>query len=328
MKQYVIIHALAFAAGALIDCIIPDPHTAFHPIRIIGTLINTLEKALYGKSRGKDQILRGAVLFFGVIFITGAVTAVITIGAYYINPCLGGLTEAIETYFILACASLRHESMKVYRAVDENASSLDEARRCLSMIVGRDTDSLDEAGIFRATVETVAENTSDGVIAPMLYTALFGPFGGFVYKAVNTMDSMLGYHNERYKYFGKVPAVADDVLNFIPSRVSAFLMMFSAFVLGFFSKDYDAKRGFYTWKRDRRKHKSPNSAQTESACAGILGIRLGGKAAYAGRIVERPYLGDEIRPIEKKDIVRTVILMYGGALTAVAAMLVVLFTVV
>ena len=175
------------------------------------------------------------------------------------------------------------------------------------MIVGRDTDVLDETGVAKAAIETVAENTSDGVIAPMLYLALGGPVLGFFYKAVNTMDSMVGYKNDRYLYFGRAAAKVDDAVNYIPARISAYLMILSAFIGG---RAYDGKRAFQIHQRDRRNHASPNSAQTESACAGALGIQLAGDASYFGKIVKKPYIGDAVRKVEFEDIKRVNHLMY------------------
>ena len=315
MKEYLILHTIALFSGIISDLIIPDPHFIMHPIRLIGSLIYTLEKILYRPDGKKRQIISGAVLFILVTAVTGTVTSLITICSYRLNAVFGLIVEALAVYFILAAASLKYEAMKVYNALERErgegvSTNLHDARSALSMIVGRDTENLDEAGIIRATVETVAENTSDGVVAPMLYTAVFGPAGGFVYKSVNTMDSMIGYHNERYEYFGKTAARADDVLNFLPSRISALLMIAASYILARLRRDFDGKRAFEVWIRDRNKHESPNSGQTESACAGSLGLRLGGPATYKGRTVDRSYIGDDIRPARKNDIKRAVSLLY------------------
>jgi len=178
------------------------------------------------------------------------------------------------------------------------------------MIVGRDTAALDEAGIIRAAVETVAENCSDGVIAPMLYLAVGGPVLGFLYKAVNTMDSMLGYKNDRYLHFGRAAAKLDDAVNYIPSRIGAWLMIMAAFLPG---REFDGKNALRIFIRDRFRHASPNSAQTESVCAGALGIRLGGDAVYFGKMVKKPYIGDARREEEEKDILRANRLLYRTA---------------
>jgi adenosylcobinamide-phosphate synthase len=212
--------------------------------------------------------------------------------------------ESILICYLLAARNLRDESMKICRAV-ENGDT-EGARKAVSMIVGRDTAVLDRDGIIRAAVETVAENTSDGVTAPLFYIAFFGAVGGFFYKAANTMDSMIGYKNEKYAELGRSAARLDDVLNFIPSRLSALLMIAVCWLLRF-----DAKNAFRIWRRDRRKHASPNSAQTESACAGALHLRLAGDAWYFGELHKKPYIGDDDRAIEPADIRRSNWLMYG-----------------
>ena len=196
--------------------------------------------------------------------------------------------------------------MKVWTAL--RSQDVEGARYAVSMIVGRDTSVLDEKGILKAAVETVAENASDGVIAPLFYLAIGGPLLGWLYKAVNTMDSMVGYKNDRYLHFGRAAAKLDDLVNLIPSRLAALLLIVSAYLLR-----YDGKNAYRIWRRDRRNHKSPNSAQTESACAGALGLRLAGDAWYFGKLVPKPYIGDEIHPIEPQDIRRVNRLMYGAA---------------
>ena len=185
------------------------------------------------------------------------------------------------------------------------------------MIVGRDTECLDETGVAKAAIETVAENTSDGVIAPMIFTAIGGPILGFFYKAVNTMDSMVGYKNDRYLYFGRTAAKLDDIVNYIPARISALLMVVSCFLCG---KEFDGKRACY-------RHASPNSAQTEAVCAGALGIRLAGNASYFGKIVEKPYIGDAERAVETEDIKRADRLLYATAVLCEAICLFVLLVI-
>ena len=307
MREYLLLHTLALAAGTVLDIFIGDPHYLPHPIRLIGRLIEALERKLY-KSPERSGLIRGAVLWLITFSVTVLSSAALLISAYKLSRCFGALVEMVMTYYILAAGSLRDESMKVYDSLE--TGDIESARANLSMIVGRDTAVLDEDGISRAAVETVAENSSDGVIAPFLYTAFLGPVGGFAYKAVNTMDSMIGYRNGRYEYFGKFAARADDVFNFIPSRASAVLMASSASVLGLFSGRFNGRRSFAVWWRDRYKHKSPNSAQTESACAGALGIRLGGPGRYGGVIVDKPYIGDNTRNVCKGDIKSSVALMF------------------
>ena len=301
-------HILAFSFGFLLDLILGDPYCFFHPIRLIGSLISFLEKKLLDSQKeitDKKQLRNGILMVILVFLITFSVVSILILSCYYIHPYLGILIETIMTYQILAIKCLKVESMKVYYYLQEEG--VEEARKAVSMIVGRDTSVLDEEGIVKAAVETVAENTSDGVIAPMLYTALGGPILGFFYKAVNTMDSMVGYKNEKYLYFGKAAAKLDDLVNYIPARISAYLMIFAAFIGG---KSFNGSQAYKIYKRDNRKHASPNSAQTESVCAGALGIQLAGDASYFGRIIKKPYIGDALRSVEYEDIKKVNKLMY------------------
>ena len=285
-----------------------------HPIRDIGKLIMLLEKKLLGdtsdpgvRNSGTEK-RRGILTWFIVTLTTVFFSTVIVIGSYLINKYLGVVIESILTCYILAARSLCKESMAVSKELEKG--DVPGARYKLSMIVGRDTAELSEEEIVKAAVETVSENTSDGVIAPLLYTAIGGPVLGFLYKSVNTMDSMLGYKNDRFKDFGFFAAKADDVFNFLPSRISALFMIAGTFALGIFGKAYDAKGAARIWKRDRLNHKSPNSAQTESVCAGALGLKLGGPHLYGGVMVDKPFIGDEIRKAELKDISRSNALMF------------------
>ncbi len=301
-------HILAFFSGFLLDLLLGDPYWLPHPIRLIGSLISGLEKKLRnGKAErnSRNELKDGALLVFSVLTITVCVTAILIFAAYHIHPYFGVLTETIMTYQILATKCLKVESMKVCHCLQ--IEGLEAARKAVSMIVGRDTSVLDEEGVAKAAIETVAENTSDGVIAPMLYTALGGPIAGFFYKAVNTMDSMVGYKNEKYLYFGRAAARLDDLVNYIPSRISAWLMICAAFIGG---KSYSGRQAYKIYKRDNRKHASPNSAQTESVCAGALGIRLAGDACYFGKTVKKPFIGDACRSVEYEDIKRVNKLMY------------------
>ena len=306
-------HIIAFIAGFVLDLLIGDPHFIPHPVRLIGSLISFLDKRLnsdvkYNSSENEANLTkykRGVLLAFTVIFATFAVSVIILVAAYSINLYAGVIAEAVMTWQILATKCLRVESMRVYDAL--RTDGVDAGRRAVSMIVGRDTSVLDAAGVTRAAVETIAENTSDGVIAPMLYTAIGGPVLGFVYKAVNTMDSMLGYKNDKYMYFGRFAARLDDVVNFIPARISAYLMIAAAFIGG---RQFDGKNAYRIFKRDRFNHASPNSAQTESVCAGALRVQLAGDAVYFGKLVKKKYIGDCLREIEYEDIKRANRLMY------------------
>lgn len=281
----------------------------------IGKLISAAEKLvrrLFPKTvRGEN--IAGGVLWVIVVLVSTAVPALLLYAAYRLHPAAGLVLESIMCWQILATRSLRDESMKVYAALKKGVP--EEYRRAVSMIVGRDTAELDDLAVTRAAVETVAENASDGVIAPMLFLALGGAPLGFFYKSANTMDSMLGYIEMPYKNIGLVPAKMDDVLNYIPARLSALLMLAAGALLGM-----DAKNGWRIWRRDRRNHASPNSAQTESVCAGLLGVRLAGDAYYHGELHKKPYIGDALREIEYEDIPRA-----GRLLYATAALSLVLF---
>ena len=298
-------HMIAFFTGFLLDLVLGDPYWMPHPVRLIGALITKTEKCLYNKKDNKKDFRQGLLLVFIVLICTGTTTALLLFFAYCINCYLGMAVETVMTYQMLATKCLKVESMKVYACLKNG--NLTDARYAVSMIVGRDTECLDEEGVAKAAIETVAENTSDGVIAPMLYAALGGPFLGYIYKAVNTMDSMIGYKNDSYLYFGRAAAKLDDFVNYIPARISACLMIAASFLGG---KCFSGKRACYIYRRDRRNHASPNSAQTESVCAGALGIKLAGDASYFGKVVKKPYIGDQIRNIEYEDIRRINRLMY------------------
>lgn len=315
-------HIIAFFLGFLLDLLLGDPYFLPHPVQLIGKLISGLEKKIrgfdkekagkkdtdQGTGKNKKEIWQGAGLVVLVLLSVVTVVVSLLILSYWMHPYVGVAVEGIMTYQILAVKCLKVESMKVYQHLKNG--DLGQARTAVSMIVGRDTECLDERGVAKAAIETVAENTSDGVIAPMLYLAVGGPVLGFFYKAVNTMDSMIGYKNEDYLYFGRVAAKLDDVMNFIPARASALLMVISCFGLG---GQFSAKGAWNIYKRDRRKHASPNSAHTEAVCAGALGIQLAGDARYFGKIVKKPYIGDALREVEYEDIRRANRLLYAAA---------------
>lgn len=307
MMQY---HMAAFAAGFLLDLLFGDPYWLPHPIRLIGNWISYLDKRLLGeppkegRDRRKEQ-KKGVWLVLLVLLPSVVLPVCILYAGYILHPVLGAVLESLMTYQLLALKCLRAESMKVHDRLARH--DLDGAKKAVSMIVGRDTEQLDETGVAKAAIETVAENASDGVIAPMLYLAVGGPALGFFYKAVNTMDSMVGYKNERYLSFGRTAAKLDDAVNYIPARISALLLILAAYFPG---KEYSGRGAFSIWKRDRYNHASPNSAQTEAAWAGALGIRLAGNASYFGKIVEKPYIGDATRAVETEDIARANCLLY------------------
>ncbi len=322
MEHILTYHMIAFVCGFVLDLVFGDPHALPHPIRLIGTLIAGLEKKLLKLQMRdeKKEFYKGILLVVLILFSAGAVAALVLVVAYWLHPVAGIVVESVMTYQILATKCLKDESMKVYQSLNEQG--LEAGRVAVSMIVGRDTNVLDETGVVKAAVETVAENTSDGVTAPMLYTALGGPVLGFVYKAVNTMDSMVGYKNDKYLYFGRAAAKLDDVINFIPARISAYLMIAAAYIGG---KAFDGKQAYRIYKRDRRNHASPNSAQTESVCAGALGIQLAGDASYFGKVVKKPYIGDAHRAVEREDIVRVNRLMYVTTVISEVLCLVIMF---
>lgn len=297
-----LIPALPVLIGFAIDLILGDPYRLPHPVRLIGSLISWLER--FVRKHFAERLRTGGILLAVTVTVLSAgIPLAILLVCYRLNIILGTAVESVLCYYLIAAKCLRDESMKVFRAVCENDT--EKARRAVSMIVGRDTSVLDRSGIIRAAVETVAENTSDGVTAPIMYMSLGGAVFGFFYKAANTMDSMIGYKNEKYAQIGRFAAKLDDVLNWIPARLTALVMIISAHMLGM-----NGRGAYKIWKRDRRKHASPNSAQTESVCAGALDVRLAGDAYYFGELHKKEYIGDNIRPVEAEDIRRANRLMY------------------
>lgn len=302
---------LPLLIGFGIDCVLGDPHSLPHPVVLIGKTISALEcvlRRIFPKTP-RGERAAGAVLWGVVAFLAAAVPALLLGLCGRVSPWLRLAVESVMCWQILAAKSLRDESMKVYHELEQG--SIESARRAVSMIVGRDTAALDDAGVTRAAVETVAENTSDGVVAPLLYLAIGGAPLGFFYKAVNTMDSMLGYVEPPYKDIGLMPAKADDIANYLPARISALLMIAAGGLL-----HMDVKNGWKIFRRDRYKHASPNSAQTESVCAGLLDVRLAGDAWYHGVLHKKEYIGDALRQIGHEDIPRACRLMYGTTLLA------------
>lgn len=293
----------------LIDVLIGDPYSFPHPVRLMGKIIEYEEKTVR-KIAKRDKELK---ILGGLIVLVNILIAFII--PFFILKLLEGNTffyHVVNTYFLYTCVSagcLHREAIKIY---DSLSKGLEEARYKLSFIVGRDTDKLSERGIIKATVETVAENTSDGVIAPLFYAMIGGAPLAFAYKMVNTMDSMLGYMNDKYRHIGFFPAKTDDLFNFLPSRITGLLMCLGA------AFRFDMLRGFKIMIRDRRNHKSPNCAYPEGATAGLLGVQLGGDNFYFGRLVPKPTIGDQIRPLEKDDIKRAVEIMYRAEIALVA----------
>ncbi len=303
----------ALLSGFGLDLLLGDPHSFPHPVVAIGKLISALEKLLrrlFPATRNGER-LAGGILWVLVVSVSAGIPALLLWLCRSISPWLGLAAESVMCWQILAAKSLQTESMKVCRAL--SAGDTEGARHAVSMIVGRETARLDRQGIARAAVETVAENTSDGVVAPMVFLAIGGAPLGFFYKAVNTMDSMLGYIEPPYRDFGFVPAKMDDVMNYLPARLSGLLMLAAGTLLGM-----DARNGWRIFRRDRYNHASPNSAQTESVCAGLLGLRLAGDAWYHGALHKKPYIGDPLREVEPEDIPRACRLLYGTAFLSLA----------
>lgn len=316
MQERIIIIACGFA----LDLIFGDPLWLWHPVMGIGKVISCSDRVLrklFGirEEREKDREKKraaGVLLVLVTLFFSLLIPALILYGAGLIHPWLKTGISCVMCYQLLALKSLRTESMKVYAALQQE--NIEPARKAVSMIVGRDTQCLDREGVTKAAVETIAENTSDGVIAPLLYMLLFGVLGGFFYKAVNTMDSMVGYKNDRWRYMGTAAAKLDDIVNFIPARIAAAAMIGAAFFLGL-----DYKNAARIYKRDRRQHASPNSAQTEAVCAGALGVQLAGDAYYFGQLCHKPTIGDDGRSVEAEDIKRANRLLYAASLLVLAA---------
>lgn len=287
----------ALCIGFILDFILGDPHCLWHPVQGIGHLITAAETVLrkmFPDTKRSLQIA-GGILVFIVLFFSVLIPAVILAAADRVHPAFSFALSCILCWQMLAAKSLKTESMKVYTALEKEG--LEAGRKAVSMIVGRDTKALTEEGVIKAAVETVAENTSDGVTAPLFYMILAGPLGGILYKAINTMDSMIGYRNERYRYLGTCAARLDDAANFIPSRISALFMVGASFLLGL-----DGKNAWKIYRRDRHNHKSPNAAQTEAVMAGALQVQLAGDAWYFGELYKKPTIGDPIRPVRREDI--------------------------
>ncbi len=292
---------LPLLIGALLDSLLGDPYWLPHPVRLTGRMIAILEK--FVRRHFRKLLPGGGLLTVVMMLLSVGMSGGLLLLGYWLHPAVGVITEGVLCYYLLAARCLYRESDKVRKALV--SGDTEAARQAVSMIVGRDTAHLDEAAIARAAVETVAENTSDGVTAPLFYMMLGGAVGGCLYKTVNTMDSMLGYKSETYREIGCIPAKTDDLFNYVPSRLTALLMIAAAGICGL-----DSRNAMRIWRRDRRRHASPNSAQTEAVCAGALHLRLAGDAWYFGELHKKPYIGDPDRPIEPEDIRRADRLMY------------------
>ena len=306
---------LAILAGFVIDCILGDPAGLPHPVCLFGRYIAFFEKVLRRRFPQTDRgaFAAGCAMTAIVVLLSGAVPFGILYLCRLVNVWLYFGVCCVMCWQIFAARCLEKETKKVLACLERE--DLAAARKQVGLLVGRNTEDLTETQVIKAAVETVAENTSDGVIAPLFWMMLGGPVTGFVYKAINTMDSMVGYKNEQYLYFGRCAAKLDDAANYIPARLSALGMITAAALTGF-----DGRNAARIWKRDRRKHASPNSAQTESVCAGALHIQLGGSARYFGKLYDKSFLGDPDRPVEREDISRSCRLMYETSIFLLAVL--------
>ncbi len=294
--QFLIPSILDVVAAFILDFTFGDPQNMYHPVRIIGSYISKFDGRFHNKmDSDKMQKVKGLTLWISTVVITLITVIALLKISHSIHPVLYRTVNVLLIWMAIASKSLKKESMYVFTALNNN--DIYEARRKLSYIVGRDTKNLGSESIIQATVETISESTSDGVIAPLFYALIGGAPLMWVYKAVNTLDSMVGYTNERYKNLGFVSAKMDDLFNYLPARLTALLLIASSYILG-----YSFKNSFRTWRRDRRNHKSPNSGHPEAAAAGALGIQLGGDSIYSGQLVHKPFIGDKIKCAEFDDI--------------------------
>ncbi len=299
---------IAIICGFILDLIIGDPQWFPHPVRFFGWLIENGEKTvrrIFPKS-AKGEYWGGVVLVIVLAYLCLALVLILlTLAASWHAYALFAV-QMLLSYFFIATKNLQVESMYVYRELEKK--DLPQARYYLSRIVGRDTKDLSEEQIAKAAVETIAENAADGVIAPLFFLVLGGLPWCVLYKMVNTLDSMIGYKNKKYFYFGRFAALLDDAMNYLPARLSAGFMLLATALLGM-----DAKVAGKVYMRDKKQHASPNSGQTEAVMAGALDITLGGNNYYGGKLVEKPTLGNGKRIVEKKDIIRANRLMLVAA---------------
>lgn len=312
-------HIMELTIGFILDLIIGDPNNPFHPVRGIGWITSKLE-SFFRKILKNSLKTAGLIVWILTIMITFLITYGIILGAERVNSYFAIAVKGIIIYFCISAKGLVSEGYKVIKYLKEG--NIKKSRKQLSYIVGRDTENLDSQGVVRAVVETIAENMSDGVIAPLLFAGIFGAEGAMIYKAVNTMDSMFGYKNDKYMEFGYFPAKLDDVFNYIPARITGMLIILSAFIL---KKDY--KNSFKIYIRDRYNHTSPNSAHPEAAIAGALDIQLGGVNYYFGKIVEKPVIGDKVKDIEISDVKETTQILYLSAVIGFLMIIIIKFIV-
>ena len=300
-------------AAYMLDLIFGDPQGYPHPVRFIGNFISYLEKKLLNLEKdSRQQLWMGALLTSITVISSYVITFLIIKIGFYLNDYIGFIIAIILGYTVLATKSLDRETRKVHVELEKN--DIPRARTALSYIVGRETKDLEEEEIVRATVETIGENIADGIIAPMFYFFLGGVPLAMAYKAVNTLDSMVAYKNDKYLYFGRFSAILDDIVNYIPARLTAIFIVIAAFLKGM-----DYKRAIKTIKLDRKNHESPNAGYPEAAVAGALNIQLGGVNKYFGREVHKPTIGEALKPLKKDDIITTIDLMYWTSMVAIVS---------
>ena len=291
----------------VLDLIFGDPQNIIHPVQVIGKMISSGEKYLLGKRHESDRkykFFAGMILNITVISVTYAVTYLIYKSSE--NSIIFTVAEIYLMYTIFSINSLAREGNRVYNILKEG--NIERARKDLSYLVSRDTGTMDEKMIIRSTMETISENTVDGIVAPMLYMFLGGLPLSMTYKAINTFDSMVGYKNEKYMDFGKFSAKLDDVANFIPARITGILIVIASMILG-----YDYKNSLKIFIRDRKNHSSPNSGHAEAGVAGALGVQFGGRVSYFGKEVDKPVIGDKIKDFELEDIKKNIKIMYAAS---------------
>jgi len=289
----------------ILDLVFGDPQNIIHPVQIIGKMISLGEKILLKeKSGSRYKFFAGIILNIFVVSITYGLTCLI-----YKSSKTSGVFTLIEIYLmytVFSVNSLAREGNRVYNILKEG--DIEKARKDLSYLVSRDTETMDEKMIIRSTMETISENTVDGIVAPMFYMFLGGLPLAMTYKAINTLDSMIGYKNEKYMDFGKFSAKIDDVANFIPARITGFLIVVASMILR-----YNYKNSLKMFIRDRKNHSSPNSAHAEASVAGALGVQFGGRVSYFGKEVDKPVIGDKIKDFELEDIKKNIKIMYAAS---------------
>ncbi|EEA85661.1 cobalamin biosynthesis protein CobD [Peptacetobacter hiranonis DSM 13275] len=306
---YSFANILIMILGYIMDLVFGDPYWFPHPVRFIGKLISKTEKFIRKHAKSEKSLKYWGILMWLVPVVTTALVTALIVKIASFNKYVEIFVSAFIIYTTLSTKCLKDEATKIYNVLE--TGDIKKSRVQLSYIVGRDTTNLSQSEIIRATVETVAENTVDGTISPMFYGFLFGPVGAMTYKAINTLDSMVGYKNDKYLNLGCVSAKLDDVANFIPARLTAIFMPLGAFLCGM-----NGLNSFKIAIRDRKNHKSPNCAFAEGAAAGAIGVQLGGTNIYFGKEVYKPTIGDKKRELENYDIVRMNKLMYATTANA------------